>query len=144
VSFTGGTTVGSQILHSTADRLVKTTLELGGKSAGIVADDMDLAELLPLLLPGLIPFQGQVCVALTRLLVPRHRHDEIVGAISGVFNNLRIGNALDPANEFGPAVSRTRDRCERFVEGAVREGATIAAGGKSPAAWTAAGTSSRR
>ena len=133
VSFTGGTTVGSQILHSTADRLVKTTLELGGKSAGIVADDMDLAELLPLLLPGLIPFQGQVCVALTRLLVPRHRHDEIVGAISGVFNNLRIGNALDPATEFGPvAVSRTRDRCERFVEGAVKEGATIAAGGKRP------------
>jgi acyl-CoA reductase-like NAD-dependent aldehyde dehydrogenase len=37
VSFTGGTSVGSQILHSTADRLVKTTLELGGKSAGIVA-----------------------------------------------------------------------------------------------------------
>ena len=134
VSFTGGTTVGSQILHSTADRLVKTTLELGGKSAGIVADDIDLAELLPAVLPGLLPFQGQVCVALTRLLVPRHRHDEIVGALAGVFGSLKIGDALDPAADFGPvAVSRTRDRCESFVAAALTEGATLAYGGKRPA-----------
>jgi aldehyde dehydrogenase (NAD+) len=133
VSFTGGTTVGSQILHSTADRIVKTTLELGGKSAGIIADDMELPELLPTLLPGLLPFQGQVCVALTRLLVPRHRHDELVAALSAVFAGLRIGNALEPATDFGPvAVSRTRDRCEQFVAGALAEGATLAHGGKRP------------
>ena len=134
VSFTGGTTVGAQILHSTADRIVKTTLELGGKSAGIVADDMELPELIPALLPGLLPFQGQVCVALTRLLVPRHRHDEIVAALADVFAGVRIGNALDPATDFGPvAVSRTRDRCEQFVADAVKAGATVASGGKRPA-----------
>ena len=134
VSFTGGTTVGSQILRSTADRIVKTTLELGGKSAGIVADDMELPELIPALLPGLLPFQGQVCVALTRLLVPRHRHDEIVAALANVFAGVRIGNALDPATDFGPvAVSRTRDRCEAFVAGAVKAGACVATGGKRPA-----------
>jgi acyl-CoA reductase-like NAD-dependent aldehyde dehydrogenase len=134
VSFTGGTTVGAQILHSTADRIVKTTLELGGKSAGIVADDMELPELIPALLPGLLPFQGQVCVALTRLLVPRHRHDEIVAALANVFAGIRIGNALDPTTDFGPvAVSRTRDRCEQFVADAVKAGATVAYGGKRPA-----------
>lgn len=134
VSFTGGTTVGAQILHATADRIVKTTLELGGKSAGIIAEDMELAELIPALLPGLLPFQGQVCVALTRLLVPRHRHDEIVAALANVFGGLRIGHALDPATDFGPvAVSRTRDRCERLVAGAVDAGATIACGGQRPA-----------
>jgi acyl-CoA reductase-like NAD-dependent aldehyde dehydrogenase len=134
VSFTGGTTVGSQILHSTADRLVKTTLELGGKSAGIVAGDIALPELLEALLPGLLPFQGQVCVALTRLLVPRDRHDEIVSALAGVFTGLKIGDALDPATDFGPvAVSRTRDRCESFVASALREGATLACGGGRPA-----------
>ena len=134
VSFTGGTTVGAQILRSTADRIVKTTLELGGKSAGIVADDMELPELIPALLPGLLPFQGQVCVALTRLLVPRHRQDEIVAALANVFSGVRIGNALDPATDFGPvAVSRTRDRCEQFVAGAVEAGATVAYGGKRPA-----------
>ena len=134
VSFTGGTMVGSQILHSTADRLVKTTLELGGKSAGIVAGDIALPELLPALLPGLLPFQGQVCVALTRLLVPRDRQDEIVSALVGVFTGLKIGDALDPATDFGPvAVSRTRDRCETFVASALREGATLACGGGRPA-----------
>jgi betaine-aldehyde dehydrogenase len=132
VSFTGGTTVGSQILHSPADRLVKTTLELGGKSAGIVAGDIELPDLLAALLPGLLPFQGQVCVALTRLLVPRDRHDEIVGALAGVFTNLKIGDALDPATDFGP-VSRTRDRCESFVASALSEGASLACGGKRPA-----------
>jgi acyl-CoA reductase-like NAD-dependent aldehyde dehydrogenase len=133
VSFTGGTIVGAEIMRSTADRLVRTTLELGGKSAGIVADDMDLSELLPALLPGILPFQGQVCVALTRLLVSRSRHDEIVGALAGVFSGLKIGDALDPSSDFGPvAVPRTRDRCEQFVAGAVQEGATIAYGGKRP------------
>jgi acyl-CoA reductase-like NAD-dependent aldehyde dehydrogenase len=134
VSFTGGTTVGAQILHSTADRLVKTTLELGGKSAGIVAGDIELPDLLAAVLPGLLPFQGQVCVALTRLLVPRDRHDEIVGALAGVFTSLKIGDALDAATDFGPvAVSRTRDRCESFVASALKEGASLACGGKRPA-----------
>lgn len=133
VSFTGGTTVGAEIMRSTADRVVRTSLELGGKSAGIVADDIELNELIPALLPGMIPFQGQVCAALTRLLVSRSRHDEVVEALAGVFSSLRIGDALDPSSEFGPvAVSRTRDRCEQFVAGAVREGAKIASGGKRP------------
>jgi acyl-CoA reductase-like NAD-dependent aldehyde dehydrogenase len=134
ISFTGGTAVGSQILHSAADRIVKTTLELGGKSAGIVADDMPLEDLLPALLPGLLPFQGQVCVALTRLLVPAARHDEIAGALAHVFGSLTIGDAMDPATDFGPvAVERTRDRCEKYVATAVSEGATLAAGGSRPA-----------
>jgi acyl-CoA reductase-like NAD-dependent aldehyde dehydrogenase len=133
VSFTGGSAVGAEILRSTADRILKTTLELGGKSAGIVAPDIALGDLLPALLPGLLPFQGQVCVALTRLLVPRDRHDEIVQALVQVFTGLKIGDALDPSIDFGPvAVSRTRDRCEKFVASAVREGATIACGGKRP------------
>jgi betaine-aldehyde dehydrogenase len=134
VSFTGGTTVGSQILHSTADRIVKTTLELGGKSAGIVAEDIPLAELLPALLPGMLPFQGQVCVALTRLLVPTSRKEEITQALVQVFTKLKIGDALNPTTDFGPvAVERTRARCESFVASAVRAGATIACGGRRPA-----------
>ena len=113
---------------------MKTTLELGGKSAGIVAGDIALPELLQALLPGLLPFQGQVCVALTRLLVPRDRHDEIVSALVRCSRSLKIGDALDPATDFGPvAVSRTRDRCESFVAPALREGATLACGGERPA-----------
>jgi betaine-aldehyde dehydrogenase len=134
VSFTGGTVVGSRILHSTADRLAKTTLELGGKSAGIVGADMTVEQLVPLLLPGLLTFQGQVCVALTRLLVPNGLHDQLVGALASVFGSVKIGDPSDPATDFGPvAVARTRERCEQYVEGALAEGASIAHGGKRPA-----------
>ena len=134
VSFTGGTAVGAQILHSAADRIGKTILELGGKSAGIVAEDMEVSEVIPLLLPGLLTFQGQVCVALTRLLVPRAHHDDLVSGLAAAFGAVTIGDASDPASDFGPvAVARTRQRCEQYVEGAVAEGATIATGGRRPA-----------
>jgi betaine-aldehyde dehydrogenase len=133
VSFTGGTTVGTEIVRTAAGRLAKVVLELGGKSAGIVADDQPIEELLPLVLPGLLPFQGQVCVALSRLLVSRARHDEVVGALAAAFGAVTIGDVADPAVDFGPvATSRTRDRCEAFVAEAVAAGATIAAGGRRP------------
>jgi betaine-aldehyde dehydrogenase len=134
VSFTGGTAVGTEIVRSTAGRLAKVVLELGGKSAGIVADDQPVEELLPLILPGMLPFQGQVCVALSRLLVSRTRHDEVVDALAAAFGAVTIGDVADPAIDFGPvAVERTRDRCEAFVAEAVAAGATIAAGGRRPA-----------
>ena len=134
VSFTGGSVIGSKILHSTADRIVKTTLELGGKSAGIVVEDMEPGELIPLLMPGLLTFQGQVCVALTRLLIPRTRHDAIVDGLVEAFNSVKIGDSSDPSTDFGPvAVERTRTRCERYVQSATQEGASVACGGKRPA-----------
>jgi aldehyde dehydrogenase (NAD+) len=102
VSFTGGTAVGSQILHSTAERILKCTLELGGKCAGIIADDIPLEELLPAVVPGLVAFQGQVCVALTRLLVSRERHDEVVAGLVEAFKTLTIGDVADPDVTFGP------------------------------------------
>jgi betaine-aldehyde dehydrogenase len=114
--------------------LAKVVLELGGKSAGIVADDQPVEELLPLILPGMLPFQGQVCVALSRLLVSRTRHDEVVDALAAAFGAVTIGDVADPAIDFGPvAVERTRDRSEAFVAEAVAAGATIAAGGRRPA-----------
>jgi aldehyde dehydrogenase (NAD+) len=75
-----------------------------------------------------------VCVALTRLLVPAERHDEIVAALTAVFTSQKIGDALQAGTDFGPvAVSRTRDRCEQFVASALAEGAALACGGARPA-----------
>jgi betaine-aldehyde dehydrogenase len=133
VSFTGGTAVGRQILRSTAERIAPCTLELGGKCAGIVADDIPLEQLLPALVPGLVAFQGQVCVALTRVLVSGRRHDEVVGGLVEAFKALSIGDVADPEVTFGPvAVERTRDRCEASVARAVADGATVAHGGRRP------------
>ena len=60
------------------------TLELGGKSAGIILDDIPLEDVLPTLVPASIGHSGQVCAALTRIRVPRERYDEVVDAIAAM------------------------------------------------------------
>jgi betaine-aldehyde dehydrogenase len=136
VSFTGGTEVGKQIMATCAARMAKCTLELGGKSAGIVAPDMDLESLMPMLIPGMLTFQGQLCTALTRVLVPSERYQETADALVDIFRSQRIGDPSDPETDWGPlAVERARARSERAIAGAVAEGATVATGGKRPSAF---------
>jgi betaine-aldehyde dehydrogenase len=136
VNFTGGTAIGSSIMASCASRLARCTLELGGKSAAIVADDIPIDKLLPLILGGMLPFQGQICTALTRILVSHERHDEVVGALKDTFESLRIGDPQDASTQWGPlAVERARDRAERSVASALAEGATLVTGGARPAGF---------
>jgi betaine-aldehyde dehydrogenase len=136
VNFTGGTAIGARIMANCAERIAKCTLELGGKSAAVVADDVELDELLPALLPGMLTFQGQICVALSRVLVSNRRHDEVVAALVDAFRAQRIGDPQDAETEWGPlAVERARDRTESFTESALREGATLATGGRRPAGF---------
>jgi acyl-CoA reductase-like NAD-dependent aldehyde dehydrogenase len=134
VHFTGGTEIGVDVATSCAQRLARVALELGGKSAAIVADDMELDELVPMLLGGMATYQGQLCVALTRILVSNARHDELVARLIEGLEGLRIGDPLDPEVTYGPMPSaRIRDRSEAFIERAVAEGATVATGGRRPA-----------
>jgi acyl-CoA reductase-like NAD-dependent aldehyde dehydrogenase len=133
VHFTGGNQVGAEIAKVCADRVARVTLELGGKSAAIVADDVDIDEIIPTLVAGMTTYQGQICVTMSRILVSRARHDELVDKLSRAFEALKIGAPLDPATQFGPLVSeRVRARAEGFIERAVAQGATVATGGKRP------------
>lgn len=132
VHFTGGTEIGADVAVSCAKRIARVTLELGGKSAAIVADDADLDEVVPLLLGGMVTFQGQICTALSRILVSRHRHDELVEKLVDALQALQIGDPSDPETDFGPLGLRVLERSEGFIERAVGEGATVATGGKRP------------
>ena len=133
VHFTGGTEVGAEIAATCAKRIARVILELGGKSAAIVADDANLADILPTLVGGMIPIQGQVCVALTRILVSRERHDELVGLLRGALGALKIGDPADPEVDFGPLPNkRVWDRAMGYIERAVADGAVIAHGGRRP------------
>ena len=78
VAFTGSTAAGKQIMSLCGERIARVTLELGGKSAAIIADDIALDDVLPTIVFGGIGHSGQVCAALTRILVPRERQDEVV------------------------------------------------------------------
>ncbi len=136
ISFTGGPRAAADILTGTAQRLPRTVFELGGKSPAVLLDDVDLDRTMRSLVAGAMSGAGQVCAALSRILVPTHRHDEIVDALATAYRALRIGDPLDPTTDHGPLANRAAyERTIDFVDTALSEGASIACGGRRPAGF---------
>jgi betaine-aldehyde dehydrogenase len=134
VSFTGSTVAGKKIGAICGEQLKRFSLELGGKSAAILLDDVNLAEALPMLLPNAIMNNGEACIAQTRILAPRDRYQEVVDALVEKVAAMKVGDPLDPAVEVGPLVAeRQRDRVEGYFKIGQDEGAKIAIGGGRPA-----------
>jgi betaine-aldehyde dehydrogenase len=130
VSLTGSTAAGRRVASLCGERLRPCTLELGGKSAAIIAEDADVGHVVQGLLPGMIMINGQACVAQTRLLLPRSRYKEFVDAFTAAFAALTVGPALDPGTQVGPLISeRQRSRVMDYIAVGVKEGATVAVGG---------------
>jgi aldehyde dehydrogenase (NAD+) len=76
---------------------------------------------------------GQVCSSLTRIVVPRHRHDAMVEALAGAFSQVRVGGPFDDQTQIGPLVaSRQSDGVESRIVKGIYEGATLATGGGRP------------
>ena len=133
IAFTGSTAAGRRIMSLCGERVARVTLELGGKSAGIIADDIELDGFLSGLVSAGIDHSGQVCAALTRILVPRHRHDEVVDAVADIMRSVVVGDPTDPATDLGPlAAERQRDRVEAYVALGIDEGAKLIVGGRRP------------
>ena len=134
VSFTGSTVAGKHLMSLASQRLARITLELGGKSAAIVCDDIPLEGVLPSLVPGGCGNTGQACFALTRVLVSEERHDELVEGMKAAYESIKVGDAHDPATEMGPlAMERQLERVEGYIQLARDEGATVVTGGGRPA-----------
>jgi aldehyde dehydrogenase (NAD+) len=134
VSFTGSDAVGRSIAAQAAGTLKKVVLELGGKSANIVCDDADLARVVPDVLMNFTINSGQGCSMLTRTLVHRSRHDELVAALKGALDFVNVGDPVDPAVTMGPLISAAqRAKVEGLIQGALDEGAQLVHGGGRPA-----------
>jgi aldehyde dehydrogenase (NAD+) len=133
ITFTGSTAAGRRIASICGERIARCTLELGGKSAAVVLDDMDLEEAATTLARAECMLAGQVCSSLTRIVVSRPRHDELVGALASKFAAVRVGDPFDPATEMGPLVSsRQRERVEGYIAKGKEEGAELVTGGGRP------------
>jgi aldehyde dehydrogenase (NAD+) len=133
ISFTGSTAAGRRIASLCGEQLKRISLELGGKSAAILLDDVDLEAALPMLVPNAIMNNGQACIAQTRILAPRDRYSEVVEALSERVRALKVGVASDPTTEVGPLVAeRQRDRVLGYIESGLDEGAKVATGGGRP------------
>jgi aldehyde dehydrogenase (NAD+) len=133
VTFTGSTAAGRRIMSRCGERIARVTLELGGKSAGIVADDIPVEDFLTDVAFAGIGNSGQVCAAITRILVPREREQEIVDALVPLFEQVTVGDPNDPETVLGPLVAeRQRDRVEEYIRIGKEEGAHVATGGGRP------------
>ncbi len=137
VSFTGSTVAGKKIGAICGEQLKRFSLELGGKSAAVLLDDVNLAEALPMLLPNAIMNNGEACIAQTRILAPRDRYQEVVDALVDTVSGMKVGDPLDPTTEVGPLVAeRQRDRVEGYIKIGQEEGAKVALGGGRPASMS--------
>jgi aldehyde dehydrogenase (NAD+) len=133
VAFTGSTAAGRWIMAECASRLKRVTLELGGKSAAIMLDDVDVVTAVAQLLPMATLLSGQMCLLQSRVLVPRARREEVVDALRAAVSQLKVGDPNDPDTYFGPLISRRqRDRVEEYIASGREEGATVALGGGRP------------
>jgi aldehyde dehydrogenase (NAD+) len=134
ITFTGSTAAGRRIASICGERIARCTLELGGKSAAVILDDIDVETVARTISGAECFLSGQVCSSLTRIVVPRHRHDELLDALSSTFSQVRVGDPFDPKTQMGPLASeRQRDRVMGYIEKGVDEGATLATGGQRPA-----------
>ncbi|MER5768615.1 aldehyde dehydrogenase [Streptomyces sp. NPDC001985] len=133
VAFTGSVAAGKKIMAAAAENLTRVTLELGGKSAAIILDDADLDAALPHLVMGAFANSGQACVALTRILAPASRYDEIAARLTAAVAALKVGDPSDPATMIGPmATEKQRRRNLDYIRIGREEGATVLTGGGVP------------
>ncbi|WP_158883682.1 aldehyde dehydrogenase [Amycolatopsis anabasis] len=133
ISFTGSTAAGRRVGAVAAQQLKRCSLELGGKSAAIVLDDIDLDATMPMLAMAGLMNSGQACVAQSRILLPRARYPEIVEALAKTVAAMKTGDPGDPATQLGPLISsRQRDRVEGYLAKGRAEGARLVLGGRRP------------
>jgi betaine-aldehyde dehydrogenase len=134
ISFTGSSATGRHIASLLGERMARYTLELGGKSAAIILDDYDIETAANELAARACDMTGQVCAALTRVVVPRHRADAVADAIGEAFSKVVVGDPFDAATQMGPvATKRQRDRVQSYIDRAKADGYRVAAGGGRPA-----------
>lgn len=133
IAFTGSVPTGQRVMRAAAEGTRPVSLELGGKSAIIVFDDVDIDHAIAWIMFGIFWNQGQVCSATSRLIVERSIAPRLMDRLVEAASAIPIGSGLEAATRLGPLVSREQyGKVLGFIERA-RNGATLVAGGGRPA-----------
>lgn len=132
ISFTGSTDAGRLVSASAAQTVKRVGLELGGKSAAIVVDDVvDLPGVLAGALADVFYNSGQTCTACARILLPANRYEEALEMAAEIAGNWELGDPRRPGNHIGPIATRRQyETVLEFIEQGKREGARLLAGGQ--------------
>lgn len=133
ITMTGSTAAGKSIMASAANTLKRVSLELGGKSALVLLDDLDhetFASAIESSMGDLYTYTGQLCDGLTRILVPESRKQEAEAIAVARAERTRVGDLFEAATELGALASQKQwDRVQRYIHLGVSEGADLLTGG---------------
>lgn len=132
VSLTGSTGAGVQVARSAAGTVKKVALELGGKSAFLLAEGADMDAAMAAAVRGCFVNNGQTCSATTRLIVPASLLAEVEERVAAAVGAMRVGDPLDESTDLGPVASEGQFRTvSKYIEIGMTEG-TLIAGGPGP------------
>lgn len=133
VTFTGSTATGRAIMKSASGTVKKLQLELGGKSAQIVLNDVSEDYARSVGFGQVLMHCGQGCVLNTRLLLPERLLDAYKSGLDAAATQVTIGDPRDPSTVLGPLIRQQQlERVERYVQSGIDEGAELLCGGKRP------------
>lgn len=132
IVFTGSVPTGRSILRAAAERAVPSVMELGGKSAAVVFADADMEQLIESVYWGIFFNAGQVCSAMSRLLVERSVYDQVVQRVTELAAGLTIGAGMDNADLTPLASAAQQQQVLRRCNQAVEQGAKLQTGGAVP------------
>ena len=126
LSFTGSVPVGKLLAKKAAETLKRCTLELGGHSPAIIAEDADIEKTLDVLTGFKFRNAGQVCIAPSRFYVHEKIYDKVRDGFLNRIKNITLGNGLDEGVTMGPlSNSRRVAAMQDFVDDAVKNGSNI-------------------
>lgn len=130
MSFTGSTRAGVEVARIAASTVKRVAQELGGKSANIILDDADIAEVIGRDTRGMCTNSGQSCNAGTRMLVPASQMEAATAAAKSAIDGVVVGPPDSDGTMIGPVVSETQwDRIQDLIRAGIDEGATLVTGG---------------
>ena len=127
MSFTGSPEVGRLVAEACARNLTPVKLELGGKGAAVIFDDVDIDATAARLVGAITFHTGQVCCDATRWIVHKKVYDKFVASAVSKLKKVAVGYQMDDKTQMGPVVSeKQRKRVLGYLEKGVKGGARFA------------------
>ncbi|MBT6095174.1 MAG: aldehyde dehydrogenase family protein, partial [Rhodospirillaceae bacterium] len=129
VSFTGASATGKAIMADAAGTLKRLSLELGGKAPSLVFADAKMDDALATVTRCSLVMAGQMCTAITRVLVEDKAYDQVTEELSARLSATRVGPGNDPTSQMGPVIDMAnRDRLLKIIDGASATGEILVRG----------------
>ena len=133
LTFTGSTGVGKALVKQSADKLLRTSMELGGNAPFVVFDDADIDAAVQGAMLAKMRNGGEACTAANRIHVANAVIDEFTDKFVKHMGEVNMGDGLDPTAKLGPLISAKQlATVQELVDDAVDKGAAVALGGRAP------------